>query len=158
MPVQEIHGHLDGKGKRFAIALTRFNDLITERLLAGAIDAVAQQGVDEASITVVRVPGAFELPLTCRWLADSGDHDAVIALGAVIRGATTHYDHVCGQAARGVLDAGVSSGRPVSFGVLTCETQDQALERAGSKAGNKGWDAALAALEMVQLGARIRGS
>ncbi len=146
--VQTIQGTLDGNGRKFAIAIARFNSLVTDRLRDGAIDALTRHGVAADDIRVVWVPGAFELPVVCRWLADT-DADAVIALGAVIRGSTTHYDHVCNQAARGILDASVQSGKPVSFGVLTCETLEQALERAGSKAGNKGADAALAALEML---------
>lgn len=146
-----IQGQLDGKGRRFAIAIARFNSLVTDRLLDGAVDALIRHGVADDDITVVWVPGAFELPLTCSWLADSKDHDAVIALGAVIRGSTTHYDYVCSQASRGILDAASGSGKPVAFGLLTCETLEQALERAGSKAGNKGADAAMTALEMLSI-------
>ena len=149
-----IHGKLDGTGRKFAIAIARFNSLVTDRLLDGAIDALTRHGVSDDDITVVWVPGAFELPLACRWLA-AKDNDAVIALGAVIRGSTTHYDYVCSQASRGILDASTTSGKPVAFGLLTCETLEQALERAGSKAGNKGADAAMTALEMTQLGSEL---
>ncbi len=149
--VHQIKSEIRGAGRRIAIAVGRFNELIGNRLLDGAIDALLRHGTDADSISVVWVPGAFELPLTCRWLAESGRHDGVIALGTVIRGATTHYDYVCQQAARGVLDAGVNSGVPVAFGVLTTENTDQALERAGGKAGNKGADAALTVLEMIGL-------
>ncbi len=152
-----IKGDLSGAGRRFGIAVARFNELICSKLLDGAVDALTRHGVNEDDITVVWVPGAFELPQTCRWLAESGKVDGVIALGAVIRGATGHYDHVCNQAARGVLDAGVSTSVPVAFGVLTCDTLDQALERAGSKAGNKGADAALAALEMAAVRRGLTG-
>lgn len=155
---KSIDGQLHGAGFRFAIVVARFNDLVTERLLDGAVDTLTRHGVADDDITVIRVPGAFELPLTSRWCAESGDYDAVVALGAVIRGATSHYDYVCGQAARGLLDASTVSGKPVGFGLLTCETLDQALERAGSKAGNKGAEAAMATLEMVDLGRRLRGS
>ncbi|MEM7200325.1 MAG: 6,7-dimethyl-8-ribityllumazine synthase [Planctomycetota bacterium] len=149
--VREIKGTISGAGRRVAIAVARFNELVSERLLQGATDALQRHGTAADDITVVRVPGSFELPLTCRWLADSGRHDAVLALGAVIRGATPHFDYVCGQAARGTLDAAVASSIPVIFGVLTCDTMDQALDRAGGKAGNKGAEAAVAALEMVAL-------
>src|SRR3954467_8690508 len=131
-------GRLDGSGLRVAIAVARFNDFITERLLHGARDGLARHGVDEASITVAWVPGAFELPLVCKRLAASGEFDAVIALGAVIRGATAHFDHVAGQCASGLAAAQLETGVPVVFGVLTTDTIEQAVERAGTKAGNKG--------------------
>jgi 6,7-dimethyl-8-ribityllumazine synthase len=146
-----IKGSMSGQGRRFAIAVARFNELVSGKLLEGALDALARHGTRESDITVVWVPGAFELPLTCRWLAQSGRFDAVIALGAVIRGGTDHYTHICTQAARGIMDAGIATSVPVVFGVLTCDTLDQALERAGSKAGNKAADAARAALEMASI-------
>lgn len=146
-----IKGNMSGQGRRFAIAVARFNELVSGKLLEGALDALSRHGTRETDITVVWVPGAFELPLTCRWLAQSGRFDAVVALGAVIRGATDHYTHICVQAARGIMEAGLASSVPVVFGVLTCETLDQALERAGSKSGNKGADAARAALEMASV-------
>lgn len=133
--------------------VARFNDLITERLERGARDALARSGIGADSITVVKVPGAFELPLACRWAA--ADHDAVVALGCVIRGATDHYDYVCSQASRGCMDAMVATDKPVGFGLLTCETLEQALDRAGGKVGNKGADAALAALEMLDVRDRL---
>jgi 6,7-dimethyl-8-ribityllumazine synthase len=144
-------GSLRGEGVRVAIACGRFNDLITDRLLAGARDGLLRHGVDEASITEVWVPGAFELPLAASRLAGSGDHDAVICLGAVIRGATGHYEHVAGQCAAGIARVALDTGVPVVFGVLTTETVGQALERAGTKAGNKGYESAETALEMVDL-------
>jgi len=144
-------GKLRGDGLRIALTCARFNDFITDRLLAGARDGLLRHGVDEASITVVWVPGAFELPLVAKRLAGSGEYDAVIALGAVIRGATGHYDHVAGQAAAGLARAALDTGVPVVFGVLTTDTIEQAIERAGTKAGNKGFDAAIAAIEMAQL-------
>lgn len=144
-------GKLRGDGLRVAIACGRFNDLITERLLAGARDGLVRHGVDEASITVAWAPGAFELPLVCSRLASSGEFDAVIALGAVIRGATGHYEHVAGQCAAGLARASLDTGVPVVFGVLTTETVEQAIERAGTKAGNKGYEAAESALEMADL-------
>jgi 6,7-dimethyl-8-ribityllumazine synthase len=136
---------------RVAIACGRFNDLITERLLAGARDGLVRHGVDEASITEAWVPGAFELPLAASRLASSGEYDAVICLGAVIRGATGHYEHVAGQCAAGIARVALDTGVPVVFGVLTTDTIEQALERAGTKAGNKGYESAETALEMVDL-------
>jgi len=144
-------GHLDGSGIRVAIVCGRFNELITERLLAGATDILVRHGVDEGSLTVVWVPGAFELPLVATRLAASGEYDAVVCLGAVIRGATGHYDQVANNAAAGVMRAGLDTGIPVVFGVLTTDTIEQAIERAGTKAGNKGADAAVSALEMADL-------
>jgi 6,7-dimethyl-8-ribityllumazine synthase len=144
-------GNLRGEGVRVAIACGRFNDLITERLLAGARDGLVRHGVDEASITEAWVPGAFELPLAASRLAGSGEYDAVICLGAVIRGATDHYEHVAGQAAAGIARVALDTGVPVVFGVLTTDTVEQALDRAGTKAGNKGYEAAETALEMVDL-------
>jgi 6,7-dimethyl-8-ribityllumazine synthase len=153
-----IRGSMDGSGRRVAVAVARFNDLVTDRLLRGAIDTLVSHGVRDDHITVVWVPGAFELPLCCRWLAARDDIDAVVALGAVIRGSTGHYEHVCAQAARGILDASIATDKPVAFGVLTCESLEQALERAGSKAGNKGADAALCALEMLGVRRALDGA
>ena len=144
-------GQLRGDGLRVAIACGRFNDLITERLLAGARDGLVRHGVDEASITEAWVPGAFELPLVAKRLASSGEYDAVICLGAVIRGATGHYEHVAGQCAAGIQHAQLETGVPVIFGVLTTDTIEQAIERAGTKAGNKGYESAEAAIEMADL-------
>jgi 6,7-dimethyl-8-ribityllumazine synthase len=140
---------------RFAIVAARFNELIVDRLVAGALDALRRHGVPDANVLVARVPGAFELPLCCQRFAASGKVDAVIALGCVIRGATPHFDYVCAEAARGCGQVALGTGVPVAFGVLTTENIDQALERAGTKAGNKGADAALTALEMVDLGKRL---
>jgi len=144
-------GRLDGAGMRVALVCARFNDLITERLLSGARDALVRHGVDEGSITVVWAPGAFELPLVARRLASSGEFDAIVALGAVIRGATGHYDQVANTAASGIARVALDTGVPVIFGVLTTESIEQALERAGTKAGNKGSEAAVTAIEMVDL-------
>src|SRR5918998_3096269 len=144
-------GQLRGDGLRVAIACGRFNDLITERLLTGARDGLVRHGVDAASITEVWVPGAFELPLVAQRLATSGEYDAVICLGAVIRGATGHYEHVAGQCAAGIQRVQLDTGVPVVFGGLTTDTIEQAIERAGTKAGNKGYEAAEAAIEMVDL-------
>jgi 6,7-dimethyl-8-ribityllumazine synthase len=144
-------GRLNGQGMRIAVACSRFNDFITERLLAGARDGLNRLGVDEASVTVAWAPGAFELPLVAHQLAASGEFDAVITLGAVIRGATGHYELVAGQCAAGIQRAQLDTGVPVIFGVLSTDTVDQAIERAGTKAGNKGFEAAQTAIEMVDL-------
>jgi len=144
-------GVLDGRDLRIAIAVTRWNELVTERLLAGARDGLVRHGVAETHVDVAWVPGAFELPLVAKRLAESRKYDAVICLGAVIRGATSHYDIVCNQAAAGITRAGLDTGVPVVFGVLTTDTIEQALERAGSKAGNKGFEAAGVAIEMARL-------
>jgi 6,7-dimethyl-8-ribityllumazine synthase len=140
------------EGARFAIVVGRFNHFVTDRLLEGALDALARHGVRDDHITVVRAPGSYEIPLVVRWLVKSEKVDAVIALGAVIRGATPHFDHVAGQVASGCASAMVESGVPVLFGVLTTDTIEQAVERAGTKAGNKGFEAAMGAIEMVNLG------
>ncbi len=144
-------GRLRGDGLRMALACSRFNRLVTDRLLDGAYDGLVRHGVDPASITVAWAPGAFELPLVARRLAASGDVDAVICLGAVIRGATDHHVHVAGQCAAGLQRAQLDTGVPVLFGVLTTDTVEQAIERSGTKAGNKGFDAAVAAIEMADL-------
>ncbi|MBC7793388.1 MAG: 6,7-dimethyl-8-ribityllumazine synthase, partial [Clostridia bacterium] len=141
-----FEGVLDGKNLRIAIAVTRWNDLITERLLAGARDGLIRHGVDEAKIDVAWVPGVYELPLTAKKLAASKQYDAVICLGTVIRGATAHFEHVAGQAASGITRAALDAEVPVVFGVLTTESIEQALERAGTKAGNKGFEAACVAV------------
>lgn len=147
----DYEGQLRGDGLRVAIAAGRFNDFITERLLAGAKDGLVRHGVDEASITVAWAPGAFELPLVAQRLASSNEYDAVICLGAVIRGATGHYEHVAGQCAAGIERVQLDTGIPVVFGVLTTETVEQAIERAGTKAGNKGFESAMTAIEMADL-------
>lgn len=143
---------------RFAVIVARFNSLVTDALLAGCRDALARHGVADERIDLVRVPGSFELPITARRLAELGRHAAIICLGCVIRGETDHYDHVAGQAAAGVMQAGLATGTPVVFGVLTTDTVEQALNRAGLKAGNKGADAALTAIEMVNLFRKLRGT
>ena len=140
------------KDARFAIVAARFNDLIVERLVAGAIDALKRHGIAESNVVVAHVPGAFEVPLACQRIAASSKVKGVIALGCVIRGATPHFDYVASASARGCQDAALSTGVPVSFGVLTTETLEQAMDRAGGKLGNKGADAAFAVLEMVGLG------
>src|SRR5262249_53941165 len=142
---------------RFAVAAARFNSLVVEPLVAGCLDGLRRHGVADADIDLIRVPGSFELPLVAKRLAGSGKYAAVICLGAVIRGAAGHYDHVAGQAASGVAAAALQTGVPVVFGVLTCETLEQALDRAGGKAGNKGHDAAVTAVEMVNLLRQLPG-
>src|SRR5205809_5262737 len=145
------NGMLRSDGLRIAIVCARFNDLITERLLAGARDGLVRHGVDQDSITEAWCPGAFEIPLVAKRLAASGEYDAVITLGAVIRGATGHYDLVAGNCASGIQQAQLETGIPIVFGVLTTETIEQAIERAGTKAGNKGFEAAMTAIEMADL-------
>ena len=151
----EHHGQIRGEGKRFGIVISRFNDLITRQLLSGARDCLLQHGVADDRIEVVWVPGAWEIPGPCRMLAETGSYDAVIALGCVIRGSTPHFDYVAGTAANGLAAIGVNSPVPIVFGVLTTDTIEQAIERAGTKAGNKGWDAAMVAMEMSDLYTRL---
>ena len=146
-----IEGDFSTPSGRFAIVVARFNSMITEALLSGCLDTLARHGVDADRVDVARVPGSFEIPVIARKMAESGKYAAVITLGCVIRGETGHYDHVAGQASGGILQASISTGVPVIFGVLTTDTVEQALNRAGLKAGNKGVDAALAAIEMVNL-------
>ena len=144
-------GKVDATRMRFGIVVGRFNDIVSQRLLEGAVDALVRHGAAQTDITVVWVPGAFEIPVAARELAERGGVDAVICLGAVIRGATSHFEHIAGAAAQGVAGVHAATGIPASFGVLTTETLEQALDRAGGKNGNKGADAALAAVEMVSL-------
>jgi len=146
-----IEGTLNAKGMRFALVAGRFNDFITSKLVEGALDALKRHGAAEQNLTVVWVPGSFEIPLVARKVAASGKYDAVIALGAVIRGATAHFDYVAAEVSKGVAQVSLETNVPVIFGVLTTDTIEQAIERAGTKAGNKGSDAALAAMEMVDL-------
>ncbi len=148
---QTIEGTLSAAGLRFAIVASRFNGLIVEPLITGAVDAIVRSGGNEDDVTIVRCPGAWELPQVVRKVVAAGGYDAVIALGAVIRGATPHFDYVAGEAARGIAGAAANSDVAISFGVLTTDTIEQALERAGTKAGNKGFDAALAAIELANL-------
>ena len=153
--MNEISGDLNGAGKRFAILVTRFNSLVTEQLVTGAKDCLLRHGVSEDAIDLYRVPGAWELPVATARVVALGKHDAVVALGCVIRGGTPHFEYVAGEATRGLGAVAREASIPVSLGVLTTDTVDQALERAGTKAGNKGWDAALSALEMAELFRRM---
>jgi 6,7-dimethyl-8-ribityllumazine synthase len=149
--VNEIRGAFDARGRRFALAAAAFNELVVGKLVDGALACFRAHGIAERDLTVAWVPGAFELPLVARRLAESGLYDAVVCLGAVIRGETPHFDYVAGEAARGIREVSTQTGVPVSFGVLTTENMEQALDRAGGKHGNKGWDAAMAAMQMVSV-------
>ena len=149
--IKTIVGQLDARDLRIAIVATRFNDFIVNRLVGGALDYLERHGMDKANATLVRIPGAFELPLVCQKLVQSKKYDGIVALGAVIRGATPHFDYVCAEASKGIAQAMLQSGTPIGFGLLTCDSIDQAIERAGSKAGNKGVEAAEAMLETVRV-------
>jgi 6,7-dimethyl-8-ribityllumazine synthase len=149
--MRTIEGKLIGEGLKFALVVSRFNSFITERLLEGALDCLRRKGVAEEDLTVVRVPGAWEIPLVAKRLVQAKAHDAVICLGAVIRGATPHFDYVAAEVGKGIAQVTLDSGVPVIYGILTTDTLEQAVERAGSKAGNKGFAAAEAAIEMANL-------
>lgn len=149
--VNYLEGNLQGTGRKIGIVVSRFNSFISEKLLEGAIDSLVRSGVNTGDIVVARVPGAFEIPLVAQKMAKSGRHDAVICLGAIIRGATPHFDYVAGEVSKGTAQVMLDAGIPVLFGVLTTDTIEQAIERAGTKAGNKGSDVAIAALEMINL-------
>ncbi|WP_147804834.1 6,7-dimethyl-8-ribityllumazine synthase [Alkalicoccus halolimnae] len=146
-----FEGNLTGQDLKIGIVVGRFNDFITGRLLEGAEDACRRHGVDAEGVDVAWVPGAYEIPFIAKKMAETGKYDAIVTLGTVIRGSTPHFDYVCGEAAKGVSQAGMSTGIPVIFGVITTNTIEQAIERAGTKAGNKGWEAAVAAIEMANL-------
>jgi 6,7-dimethyl-8-ribityllumazine synthase len=146
-----IEGNYQAKGKRFALVASRFNDFITDRLIGGALDALVRCGAVEADIDIVKVPGAFEIPLLAKKLAQKRQHHAIICLGAVIRGSTPHFDYVCAEVSKGVAAVGMEHQVPVIFGILTTDTIEQAIERAGTKSGNKGWSAAMSAVEMANL-------
>jgi 6,7-dimethyl-8-ribityllumazine synthase len=150
-----LEGELQAKGLKFGIVISRFNDFITERLLDGAVDCLIRHGADEKDIDIVKVPGSFEIPLIAKVMAKKGIYNAIICLGAVIRGATPHFDYVASEVSKGIAQVSLETGVPLSFGVITADTIEQAIERAGSKAGNKGWDAALTAIEMAQVLKRI---
>jgi 6,7-dimethyl-8-ribityllumazine synthase len=146
-----IEGKLEAKGLRVGLLVSRFNSFISDRLVEGAIDALLRHGGEKEDISVVRVPGAYEIPPAAKQMAESGRYDAIVCLGAVIRGATPHFDYVSAEVSKGIASVSLDSGIPVAFGVLTTDTIEQAIERAGSKAGNKGFDAAMAAVEMANL-------
>ena len=146
-----IEGHISGKGLKFGIVVARFNEFITSKLLGGALDTLHRHEAEDENVDVAWVPGAFEIPMVAKKMAESGQYDAVICLGTVIRGSTSHYDYVCNEVSKGVAQVGLSTGVPTIFGVLTTENIEQAIERAGTKAGNKGADGAMAAMEMANL-------
>ena len=152
----KIHGELTASGLRFGIAVSRFNSFITDRLLSAAVDALDRSGARSADVDVVHVPGSFELPLSAKKMALTGKYDALIAIGCVLRGATTHYDYVCAETSRGLRLAQMDTGVPIIFCVLTCDTLEQAIDRAGLKSGNKGFEAGLSAIEMAQLSRKLR--
>lgn len=149
--VRNVEGKLSAAGLKFGIVAARFNSFVVEQLVAGAVDAVVRHGGKEEHITVARVPGSFEIPVVAQRMAQSGKYDAVIALGAIIRGSTTHYDLVCSETAKGIAKVAMDTSIPVMFGVVTTDTIEQAIERSGTKAGNKGFDAAMGAIEMANL-------
>lgn len=146
-----VEGKLQAQGLKFGIVISRFNDFITSKLLEGALDALLRHGAKENDIQIVRVPGSFEIPLVAKKLAQSGKFNAIICLGTLIRGATPHFDYIAAEVSKGIALVSLETGIPVSFGVITTETIEQAIERAGSKSGNKGWDAAMVAIEMARV-------
>lgn len=154
----KIRGDINAEGLRFALVVSRFNSFITERLLQGGLDALERSGASGKDVDVVHVPGSFELPLTTKKLAQTGRYHAIIAIGCILRGETAHYDYVCSETARGLQLAQMDTGVPVMFCVLTCDTLEQAIDRAGLKGGNKGFEAGLAAVEMAHLARRLRDS
>ncbi len=158
MASKVIEGNLDAKGLKFAILVTRFNSLITDRLLAGALDALVRTGGDQKNIEIVKAPGSWELPLLARRLAALKKYDAIICLSAVIRGDTPHFDYLAAEVSKGLAQTAMEFGVPVSFGVLTCDTLEQAIDRAGAKNGNKGFDAAMSAVEMGNLMRQLSGA
>ena len=154
--VNHIEGNLSAEGRSFGIVASRFNDFVVKALLEGAIEAIRRHGGEAGAVDVVRVPGSYEIPVVARELAHSGRYDALICLGAVIRGATAHFDYVAGGAAGGISNVALETGVPVIFGVITTESIEQAIERAGTKMGNKGFEAAVSAMEMADLMAKLR--
>lgn len=156
MSSKQIEGQLNSKGLKVAVIVARFNSFITDRLLGGALDALHRTGAAEGDIDIVKVPGSWEIPIVLRELTRQKRHEAIICLGAVIRGETAHFDYVAGEAAKGIGQIAAETGLPISFGVLTCNTLEQAIDRAGGKGGNKGFDAAMTAIEMAHLIRRLR--
>jgi 6,7-dimethyl-8-ribityllumazine synthase len=157
MSYNSIEGKLDASGHKYGIVVSRFNDFLTDKLVAGAVDCLVRHGADDSNITVVRVPGAFEIPYAAsKMVAGDAKYDAIICLGAVIRGNTPHFDFISSEAAKGVARIGIESSIPVIFGIVTADTLEQAIERSGTKAGNKGADAAVAAIEMIDLYRQIK--
>lgn len=154
--MKTINGNLNAQGKKFALVASRFNEFITSKLISGAQDALVRHGADDKDLTLIWVPGAFEIPLAAQKIAASGKYDAVICLGCVIKGSTPHFDYVSAEVSKGVAAVGMQTGTPVIFGVLTTDTIEQAIERAGTKAGNKGADAAVSAIEMADVFTQIK--
>ena len=152
-----IQGKLDAKGSRFAIVISRFNSFVSDRLLHGALDALERQGAAPDDITIVWVPGSFEIPIAAKKLAEMKKYDAIICLGAVIRGATPHFEYIAAEVTKGIAKLGLDYQMPVTYGIVTADSLEQAIERAGTKAGNKGWDAALSAIELSDLSKKISG-
>lgn len=150
-PMKRIEGELQAKGLKFGVIVSRFNDFITGKLLEGAKDALVRHGAREDDIDVVKVPGSFEIPLVAKKMAMKGTYNAIICLGTIIRGATPHFEYVAAEASKGIASASMETGIPMAFGIITSDTIEQAVERAGTKSGNKGWDAAITAIEMAQL-------
>ncbi len=146
-----IEGKLSAKGVKFGLVVSRFNDFINKRLMDGALDALNRHGAEDKNISIIMVPGSFEIPLMAKKLADSGNYDAIICLGAVIRGATPHFEYISAEVTKGIAQVALDTGVPISFGILTTDNIEQAIERAGTKSGNKGWDAAISAIEMVNV-------
>jgi 6,7-dimethyl-8-ribityllumazine synthase len=151
MQIKQIEGALGAQGTRFALVVSRFNDFIGQKLVEGAIDCILRHGGSDENIAIYRCPGAFELPMVAKKVALSGKYDAIVALGAIIRGSTPHFDVIAAEATKGIAQVALDTGIPIAFGVLTTENLEQAIERAGTKAGNKGFDAAMTAIEMVNL-------
>lgn len=149
--MKKFEGELQAKGLKFAVIVSRFNEFITNKLLDGALDALHRHGASEQGVDIIKVPGSFEIPLTAKRAAEKGSYDAIICLGTIIRGATPHFEYVASEAAKGIASASMETGIPFAFGIITADTIEQAVERAGTKSGNKGWDAALVAIEMAQL-------
>lgn len=155
MKMKEIEGKLNGENRKVAVVLSRFNSFVTERLLEGAVDCFVRHGMREEDITAIRVPGAWEIPVAAKMAVEAGSYDGVLCLGAVIRGETPHFDYVAAEVSKGIASLSLSTNTPVGYGILTTDTVDQAVDRAGTKAGNKGWDTALGVLEMVDVLERI---
>jgi 6,7-dimethyl-8-ribityllumazine synthase len=149
--MKKIEGELRAEGLKFAVIVSRFNEFITNKLLDGALDALLRHGASEKDIDIIKVPGSFEIPLIAKTVAMKKKHNAIICLGTIIRGATPHFEYIASEAAKGIATASLETGMPIAFGIITSDTIEQAVERAGSKSGNKGWDAALVAIEMAQL-------
>lgn len=149
--MKSFEGNISAEGKKFGIVVARFNEVISKSLLAGAVDCLTRHNCEEKDIDIAHVPGSFEIPLAAKKMAESKKYDAVICLGAVIRGATPHFDYIAAEVSKGIANVGLQTGVPVIFGIITSDSIEQALERAGTKAGNKGWDAAISAMEMADL-------